>query len=70
MSRCQCSRCGRRFVNEKACRMHIVAKHLHGEPIIVPPDEPSLADEIVQAQIDKTSGVAVPKWLAAMLPDR
>jgi hypothetical protein len=58
----ECSRCHRTFKTRRATRMHIDAIHEQGDvikrkPRPTEPDDESIADRCVQAQLDRAMGI-------------
>tara|TARA_R110000787_G_scaffold19874_2_gene59127 strand:- start:463 stop:690 length:228 start_codon:yes stop_codon:yes gene_type:complete len=69
----KCSRCGKRWNKQEHVERHIKDFHTKrgGEAIYKPrePEEPSMADLMIDAQIAQACGEPVEDWLADMLPD-
>ncbi len=72
----KCSVCKKRFRQKAATYAHIRAVHnlatLPGpvhDPRRYADDEPSIASQLIQAQLDRACGDPIPDWLADMLPD-
>ena len=70
----RCSRCGRHFKSRKGAYQHIQAVH-KGEGTRVsarmedrPGYEPSLADLVVQAELDRMEGKPIPDWMQGFFP--
>lgn len=59
----ECLYCGRKFRSLAGVKQHEQAKHPRAEK-----DEPSIADLMVQAELDRAMGEPVEDWLADMLP--
>ena len=70
----RCSRCLKVFTSRKGCDQHIAMKHAgKGERIAVGESssrkqyEPSMAELMIEAQMDRALGNLVPDWLEEML---
>lgn len=77
MSRLACPYCARSFVDANGLWQHARTKH-YGKgrekainalrPRRVEDDEPSMADLMIKAQLDRAMGDPIPGWLADMMP--
>lgn len=64
----RCKTCGKKFNNDNALRSHARDKK-HQLPERVAQREPSMADLMIDAHIDRAMGLPVEDWLIDMLPD-
>ncbi len=72
----KCSVCNKRFTKESGAAMHIrdmahkkLATPEHDPRNYQPDDDPSMADMMINAQLDRAMGNPVDDWLADMLDD-
>lgn len=63
-----CQTCSKKFRDTDALRSHVKAKK-HQRPERQVEREPSMADLMIDAQIDRAMGLPVSDWLVDMLPD-
>ena len=64
----QCQTCSKKFRDVGALRSHTKAKG-HQLPERIAQREPSMADLMIEASIDRAMGLPVEDWLADMMPD-
>ena len=70
----RCSKCGKQFKGRQAADQHIAAKHggnAERVPVrsALPDDEPSMASQIIDAQLDYAMGEPVEDYLMEMFGD-
>jgi hypothetical protein len=67
-----CPHCDRKVKDENGLWMHVRTKH-KGKPYahLRPADtrEPSMAQTLIDAQIDAAMGISPPEWLESMFPE-
>ena len=64
----QCQTCSKKFRDANALRSHAKAKG-HQLPEREAEREPSMANLMIDAHIDRAMGLPVDDWLADMMPD-
>jgi hypothetical protein len=71
-----CPHCGKKAATDDGLRMHVKMKH-KGKPCAVRPQkkrtmadyEPTMAETLIDAQIDAAMGIDPPEWIENMFPD-
>ena len=64
----QCPSCGKRFVGNNEQRQHAKSKKHKALPRDTTNDEPSMAELMIEAQMNRAMGIHNEGWIEDMLP--